>query len=103
MQTNIQITSSKQEEHGAKTYSFYSNNDKIQIKQHVKQATVLSKMIKSTTHAGDKTRQKLDRPRHRDGRQRVSDNDIVAGTQFRATCPESEDILETKENVSCGW
>ena len=40
MQTNIQITSSKQEEHGAKTYSFYSNNDKIQIKQHVKQATV---------------------------------------------------------------
>jgi len=34
MQTNIQITSSKQEEHGAKTYSFYSNNDKIQIRKH---------------------------------------------------------------------
>ena len=33
MQTNIQITSSKQEEHGAKTYSFYSNNDNDVIKK----------------------------------------------------------------------
>ena len=32
MQTNIQITSSKQEEHGTKTYSFYSNNDNDVIK-----------------------------------------------------------------------
>ena len=32
MQTYIQITSSKQEEHGAKTYSFYSNNDNDVIK-----------------------------------------------------------------------
>ena len=33
MQTNIQITSSKQEERGAKTYSFYSNNDNDVIKK----------------------------------------------------------------------
>jgi uncharacterized membrane-anchored protein YitT (DUF2179 family) len=32
MQTNIQITSSKQEEHGTKTDSFYSNNDNDVIK-----------------------------------------------------------------------
>jgi hypothetical protein len=32
MQTNIQITSSKQEEHGAKTYSVHSNNDNDMIK-----------------------------------------------------------------------
>ena len=32
MQTNIQITSSKQEEHATKTDSFYSNNDNDVIK-----------------------------------------------------------------------
>ena len=32
MQTHIQITSSKQEKHGTKTYSFYSNNGNDVIK-----------------------------------------------------------------------